>query len=117
MHAGPCFRRSGRRSSYHLRGCTSLSPAWSNDRRILGPTGPGERHMFSKINHVAIVSYAMRTLRPAEMADFFRNVFELAPTNKKPYDPNHYLTDGHVTLVMMPWNITDYEGTDIITPG
>jgi hypothetical protein len=26
----------------------------------------------------------MRTLRPAEMADFFRNVFELAPANKKP---------------------------------
>src|SRR5262245_47358047 len=118
MHAGPCFRRGGRWSSYHLLGCTSLSPAWSNDRRILGPTGPGERHMFSKINHVAIVNHvAMRTLRPAEVADFFRNVFELAPTNKKSDDPNHYLTDGHVTLVIMPWDITDYEGTGIITPG
>src|SRR4030095_13838321 len=64
------------------------------------------------IDHVA-----MRTLRPTEMADFFRNVFELAPTNKKSDDPNHYLTDGHVTLVIMPWDITDYEGTGIITPG
>src|SRR5262249_2398358 len=74
--------------------------------------------MFSKINHVAIVNHvAMRTLRPAEVADFFRNVFELAPTNKKSDDPNHYLTDGHVTLVIMPWDITDYEGTGIITPG
>ena len=64
------------------------------------------------INHVA-----MRTLRPAEMADFFHDVFELAPANKQPDDRNHYVTDGHVTLVIMPWDITDYDGTGIITPG
>ena len=64
------------------------------------------------INHVA-----MRTLHPAEMADFFHDVFELAPANKQPGDRNHYLTDGHVTLVIMPWDITDYDGTGIITPG
>ena len=39
-------------------------------------------------------------------------------TNKKRADdPNHYLTDGHVTLVIMPWDITDYDGTGIITQG
>jgi catechol 2,3-dioxygenase-like lactoylglutathione lyase family enzyme len=64
------------------------------------------------INHVA-----MRTMRPAEMADFFHDVFELAPANKQPGDCNHYVTDGHVTLVIMPWDITDYDGTGIITPG
>ena len=32
-------------------------------------------------------------------------------------DRNHYLTDGHVTLVIMPWDITDYDGTGIITAG
>ncbi len=64
------------------------------------------------INHVA-----MRTMRPAEMADFFHDVFELAPANKQPDDRNHYVTDGHVTLVIMPWDITDYDGTGIITPG
>src|SRR6266436_1862686 len=64
------------------------------------------------INHVA-----MRTMRPAEMADFFHDVFELAPANKQPGDRNHYVTDGHVTLVIMPWDITDYDGTGIITPG
>ena len=31
-------------------------------------------------------------------------------------DRNHYLTDGHMTLVIMPWDITDYDGTGIITP-
>jgi len=64
------------------------------------------------INHVA-----MRTLRPAEMADFFQDVFELAPANKQADDRNHYVTDGRVTLVIMPWDITDYDGTGIITAG
>jgi len=41
------------------------------------------------------------------------------PSNvdKQPGDVNHYLTDGHVTLVIMPWDITDYDATGIITPG
>jgi catechol 2,3-dioxygenase-like lactoylglutathione lyase family enzyme len=66
------------------------------------------------INHVA-----MRTLRPDAMAQFYRDVFELAPSNvdKQPGDANHYLSDGHVTLVIMPWDITDYDATGIITPG
>ena len=66
------------------------------------------------INHVG-----MRTMRPDDMAEFYRDVFELKPSNvrKEPGDANHYLTDGHVTLVIMPWDITDYDGTGIITPG
>jgi len=70
-----------------------------------------------KANPRHVDHVAMRTMRPAEMADFFREVFELAPTNRAAGDRNHYLTDGHVTLVVMPWDITDYEGTGIITPG
>jgi catechol 2,3-dioxygenase-like lactoylglutathione lyase family enzyme len=71
-----------------------------------GETNP--RH----INHVA-----MRTMRPADMAEFYRDVFELAPANQGNGDRNHYLTDGRMTLVIMPWDITDYDGTGIITPG
>ena len=69
-----------------------------------------ERH----IDHVAF-----RTLNPEVSAEFFRDVFELAPANvaKGADDPNHYLTDGHITLVIMPWDITDYDGTGIITQG
>jgi catechol 2,3-dioxygenase-like lactoylglutathione lyase family enzyme len=64
------------------------------------------------INHVAL-----RTMRPDEMAEFYRHVFELVPTNKGAGDRNHYLSDGHMTLVVMPWDISDYEGTGIITAG
>src|SRR5262249_60344428 len=59
----------------------------------------------------------MRTMNPDHMAEFYSDVFELAPSNKKPGDPNHYLTDGHVTLVIMPWQIEDYDGTGIVTAG
>ena len=64
------------------------------------------------IDHVAL-----RTMRPDQMAEFYRDVFELAPANKAAGDNNHYLTDGHMTLVIMPWDITDYEGTGIVTAG
>src|ERR1700689_2638390 len=64
------------------------------------------------INHVAL-----RTMRPDAMAEFYRDVFELAPSNRGAGDRNHYLTDGHMTLVIMPWDITDYDGTGIITAG
>jgi catechol 2,3-dioxygenase-like lactoylglutathione lyase family enzyme len=64
------------------------------------------------IDHVAL-----RTMHPAEMAEFYRDVFELAVANKAEGDPNHYLSDGHVTLVIMPWDITDYDGSGIITQG
>lgn len=64
------------------------------------------------IDHVAL-----RTMRPAAMAQFYRDVFELAANNKSANGANHYLTDGHVTLVIMPWDISDYEGTGIITAG
>jgi hypothetical protein len=58
-------------------------------------------------------------MNPDDMAEFYRDVFELAPSNvkKRSDDPNHYLTDGHMTLVIMPWDITDYDGTGIITAG
>jgi catechol 2,3-dioxygenase-like lactoylglutathione lyase family enzyme len=64
------------------------------------------------VHHVAL-----RTMNPDDMAEFYSTVFELAPSNKQAGDPNHYLTDGHVTLVIMPWQIEDYDATGIITAG
>jgi len=69
------------------------------------------------VNPRHISHVALRTMRPDDMAEFYRDVFELAPANKAAGDKNHYLTDGHMTLVVMPWDITDYEGTGIVTAG
>ena len=67
-----------------------------------------ERH----ISHVA-----MRTMRPDEMARFYFDVFEFAEQNAKPGDPNHYLSDGKMTLMIMPWKITNYVGQSILPTG
>jgi catechol-2,3-dioxygenase len=64
------------------------------------------------ISHVA-----MRTMRPDEMARFYCDVFELQEQNAQAGDPNHYLSDGKITLVVMPWKIRNYEGQSILPTG
>jgi catechol 2,3-dioxygenase-like lactoylglutathione lyase family enzyme len=67
-----------------------------------------ERH----ISHVA-----MRTMRPDEMAHFYADVLQLSEQNAKSGDPNHYLTDGKMTLMIMPWRIKSYTGQSILPTG
>jgi catechol 2,3-dioxygenase-like lactoylglutathione lyase family enzyme len=70
--------------------------------------GQNERH----ISHVA-----MRTMRPDEMARFYTDVLQLSEQNAKPNDPNRYLTDGKMTLMIMPWRIKNYAGQSILPTG
>ena len=70
--------------------------------------GHNERH----ISHVA-----MRTMRPDEMARFYVDVLQLSQQNAAAGDPNHYLTDGKMTLMIMPWRIKNYLGTSILPTG
>lgn len=64
------------------------------------------------ISHVAI-----RTMRPDEMARFYADVFELKEQNKGAGDPNHYLSDGKVALMIMPYKIRNYVGQSILPTG
>jgi len=66
---------------------------------------PAPRH----ISH-----FAMRTLHPEKLADFYSDL-GLKPAKGK--HGNFHLTDGRVTLVLMPWRISDYEGTGIVRAG
>ncbi|HTH97636.1 MAG TPA: VOC family protein [Stellaceae bacterium] len=68
------------------------------------------------VSDTYISHFGLRTMRPDDVAEFFHTVFELQPRNKQDGDPNHYLTDGHVTMAIMPWRITDYHGTGIVPP-
>jgi predicted enzyme related to lactoylglutathione lyase len=63
-----------------------------------------------------ITHFALRTMHADAMAEFYRTVFELEPRNKREGDPNHYLTDGHMTMIIMPWRIHDYDNTGIMPP-
>ncbi|MGZ8530263.1 MAG: VOC family protein [Candidatus Binatia bacterium] len=48
--------------------------------------------------------------------EFYRDVFELQELEKPNGDPNHYLSDGKVTLAVMPWKISDFAGSGIERP-
>jgi predicted enzyme related to lactoylglutathione lyase len=61
--------------------------------------------------------FALRTLHPERVAEFYVEVMGLSPTNRPAGDGNHYLTDGRVTMVIMPWAITGFAGTGITRQG
>lgn len=64
------------------------------------------------VDHIGI-----RTTNPPVLAKFYCDVFDLSPRNKLSGDLNHYVTDGRVTLVFIPWHISDYNGTGVGGPG
>ena len=67
--------------------------------------------MPRRIGHIAL-----RAVQPEEIAEFYRTVFELTELEKPANDPNHYLSDGKVTLAVFPWQINDFEGSGIERP-
>jgi len=72
-----------------------------------GRSGQNPRH----IKH-----FALRAVQPTLLSRFYRDVLDLQELAKEPDDPNCYLTDGTVTMVIIPWKITDYAGTGIERP-
>jgi catechol 2,3-dioxygenase-like lactoylglutathione lyase family enzyme len=70
-----------------------------------------DREQNRCIKHIAL-----RAVEPEKLAKFYRDVFELAETEKPANDPNYYLSDGKVIFVIMPWDITDFAGTGIERP-
>jgi catechol 2,3-dioxygenase-like lactoylglutathione lyase family enzyme len=71
-----------------------------------------------------ISHFALRTLHPEQLAEFYVDILGLSAAERTPKDANFslkdanfYLSDGRVTLVLMPWRISDYAGTGIVRPG
>ena len=54
---------------------------------------------------------------PGRDGAFYVDVFEFAEQNASAGDPNHYLSDGKVTLMIMPWRIKNYLGQSILPTG
>jgi catechol 2,3-dioxygenase-like lactoylglutathione lyase family enzyme len=61
--------------------------------------------------------FAIRTPNWEECAEFYREVFELEPVDRKTAAPGRHLTDGRVSLSIMPWSIPVFEGMSIKRPG
>jgi len=60
--------------------------------------------------------FALRTPHAEECAEFYADVFELQPVNRNSA-PGFHLTDGRVTLSILPWSIPVFEGISIKRPG
>ena len=69
-----------------------------------------------ELNPRHVDHFAMRTMNPGAMADFYAGVFGFERLASAGCDANRYLTDGHLTMVIMPWAITDFDGTGIVSP-
>src|SRR5688572_8930482 len=70
-----------------------------------------EHEYTARIRH-----FMLRTVDPDTVARFYREVFDFHEEEKALDDPNHYLSDGRVTLVVAPWRIADYAGSGIERP-
>jgi catechol 2,3-dioxygenase-like lactoylglutathione lyase family enzyme len=61
--------------------------------------------------------FAIRTPNAEQCAEFYADVFELQPVNRKADSPGYHLTDGRMTLSILPWSIPIFEGMSIKRPG
>ena len=61
--------------------------------------------------------FALCTPNAEACAAFYRDVFELEPVNRKSDAPGYHLTNGRVTLSVLPWSIPVFEGISIKRPG
>ena len=111
----PCVKWLKRPSNRPFAGITTHDPD-GNVFDISQKSMTNRRDIYAEQHdlHPRHVShFAVRTMNPDTVAEFYRDIFQLELRNKKEGDPNHYLSDGHITLVIMPWDITDYAGTGI----
>jgi predicted enzyme related to lactoylglutathione lyase len=61
--------------------------------------------------------FAIRTKNVDKVADFYMDVFELTPANIGTDNGCKHLTDGRVTLSLMPWSIAAFAGMSTKHPG
>src|SRR4030095_16472292 len=67
-----------------------------------------QREQPRRIHHLKL-----RVMNPAKIAAFYRDSFDLTEAEKALEDPNFYLTDGKMTLIIAPWKMSDFEGAGI----
>ena len=82
------------------------------EQNIRGVWSEGQRQQDRYIKHVTI-----RAIDPEAMARFYVDVFEFKEEEKALEDPNFYLTDGKVSLVLTPWKIEHYHEAEHRGPG
>jgi predicted enzyme related to lactoylglutathione lyase len=71
-----------------------------------------QREQPRRIHHLKL-----RVMNAPAIAAFYRDMLDLREADKALEDPNFYLTDGKMTLIIAPWQMSDFEGAGIDRPG
>jgi predicted enzyme related to lactoylglutathione lyase len=61
--------------------------------------------------------FAIRAREAERLADFYTNVFELEARNVPSPEGGYQLTDGRMTMAILPWKISSFNGAGIEQPG
>lgn len=80
--------------------------------RHSSPQAEQQREQTRRIHHIKL-----RVMNAPRIAEFYRDLFDLKEEDKALEDPNFYLTDGQVRLIVAPWKMSDFEGAGIDRPG
>jgi catechol 2,3-dioxygenase-like lactoylglutathione lyase family enzyme len=71
----------------------------------------GEWKQDNTISH-----FALRAREAERLANFYTDVFELEARNVPSEEGGYHLTDGRVTLAILPWKISAFNGAGIEQP-
>jgi catechol 2,3-dioxygenase-like lactoylglutathione lyase family enzyme len=80
--------------------------------RPSSPQVERQRERPRRIHHLKL-----RVMNAPAIAAFYRDMLDLREADKALEDPNFYLTDGKMTLILAPWKMSDFEGAGIDRPG
>jgi len=72
----------------------------------------GEWKQETRFSH-----FALRAREARRLADFYVDVFELEARNAPAQEGGYHLTDGRMTLAILPWKISSFDGAGIEQPG
>ncbi len=72
----------------------------------------GEWKQDNTISH-----FALRAREAEKLAEFYHDIFGLEARNARTEEGGFQLTDGRVTMVILPWKISSFNGAGIEQPG
>jgi predicted enzyme related to lactoylglutathione lyase len=61
--------------------------------------------------------FAIRVREAERLANFYVDLFELEARNVQAQDGGYHLTDGRMTMAILPWKISSFDGAGIEQPG
>jgi catechol 2,3-dioxygenase-like lactoylglutathione lyase family enzyme len=100
------------------RPAISIHDPAGNVFSLHGRRGPSDSHAPGGNGHDRVVDHlALRVLNPESVAEFYSEIFGMSPLDGFSNERNIYLSDGNVTLLIIPWDINDFEGTGITARG